>query len=142
MRYSSTNIFVHGGHYPCRLEAVRREYRKIDNGMVYQKNWPFTRLFNHHLLILKERGIFVQIQNVHMDYHKVIIFFFNLKSFKKLGKVHIFWEGHKILRNLHRRFDWHYIRQIYGGDFEKFCDLLRMYELYFERHCSFLCNFW
>ena len=23
-------------------------------------------------------------------------------------KVHIFWEGHKILQNLHRRFDWHY----------------------------------
>merc|ERR1711862_1006466 len=62
------SISGYGGHYPCRLEAVRREYRKIDNGMVYQKNWPFTRLFNHHLLILKERGILVQIQNVHMDY--------------------------------------------------------------------------
>ena len=46
--------------------------------MVYQKNWPFTRLFNHHLLILKERGILVQIQNVHMDYFKV---FFLKRSF-------------------------------------------------------------
>ena len=27
------------------------------------------------------------------------------------GKVHIFWEGHKILRNLHLTFDWHYIGQ-------------------------------
>ena len=26
-------------------------------------------------------------------------------------KVHIFWEGHKILRNLHFTFDWHYIGQ-------------------------------
>ena len=26
-------------------------------------------------------------------------------------RVHIFWEGHKILRNLHLTFDWHYIRQ-------------------------------
>ena len=26
-------------------------------------------------------------------------------------KVHIFWEGHKILRNLHLTFSWHYIRQ-------------------------------
>ena len=26
-------------------------------------------------------------------------------------KVHIFWEGHKILQNLHLTFDWHYIRQ-------------------------------
>ena len=34
-------------------------------------------------------------------------------------KVHIFWEGHKILRNLPRKFDWHYIGQIYGGDFAK-----------------------
>ena len=28
-------------------------------------------------------------------------------------KVHVFWEGHKILRNLHRRFEWHYIAQTY-----------------------------
>ena len=34
-------------------------------------------------------------------------------------KVHIFWEGHKILQNLHRRFDWHYIGQINSGDFAK-----------------------
>ena len=26
-------------------------------------------------------------------------------------KVHVFWEGHKILRNLHITFDWHYIGQ-------------------------------
>ena len=45
-------------------------------------------------------------------------------------KVHIFWEGHKILRNLHRRFDRYYIGQIYDGDFVKFCGLLRIYELY------------
>ena len=38
-------------------------------------------------------------------------------------KVHIFWDGHKI-------FDWQYIGQIIGGDFEKFCGLLRIYEFY------------
>ena len=26
-------------------------------------------------------------------------------------KLHIFWEGHKILRNLHLTFDWHYVGQ-------------------------------
>ena len=26
-------------------------------------------------------------------------------------KVHIFWEGHKILHNLHQLFDWHYMGQ-------------------------------
>ena len=34
-------------------------------------------------------------------------------------KVHIFWDGHKILQNLHRRFEWHYIEKIYDGDFAK-----------------------
>ena len=29
----------------------------------------------------------------------------------KIHKVRIFWEGHKILRNLHLTFDWHYIGQ-------------------------------
>ena len=47
-----------------------------------------------------------------------------------IGKVHIFWESHKILRNLHRRFDLCRASQIYGGDFVKFCGLLRIYELY------------
>ena len=45
-------------------------------------------------------------------------------------KVHIFWEGHKILQNLHQLFDWQYIGQIIGGDFAKSCGLLRIYELY------------
>ena len=43
-------------------------------------------------------------------------------------KVHI--EGRKILWNRHRTFDWHYIGQIYGGDFTKFRGLLRIYALY------------
>ena len=30
---------------------------------------------------------------------------------KKNNKVHIFWEGHKILRNRHLTFDWHYIHR-------------------------------
>ena len=47
-----------------------------------------------------------------------------------MRKVHIFWEGHTILRNLHCRFDCHYIGQIYGGDIAKFFGLLRIYELY------------
>ena len=68
-------------------------------------------------------------------------------------KVHIFWEGRKILRNLHQLFDWQYITsvsknrrtfasvynskcvtfflkqtlgQIIGRGFAKFCGLLRI----------------
>ena len=45
------------------------------------------------------------------------------------GKVRIFWEGYKIVRNLHISFDWHNIGQKQGEDFAKFCGLLRIYEL-------------
>ena len=45
-------------------------------------------------------------------------------------KVHIFWESHKIVRNLHQLFDWQSIGQKIGGNFAKFCGLLRIYELY------------
>ena len=45
-------------------------------------------------------------------------------------KIHIFWEGHKVLRNIHQLFDWQYIGQVIGEDFVKFCDLFRIYELY------------
>ena len=34
------------------------------------------------------------------------------------------------MRNLHQLFDWQCIGQIIGGDFAKFCGLLRIYELY------------
>ena len=60
-------------------------------------------------------------------------------------KVHIFWEGHKILWNLHRRFVLCSASQIYGGDFTKFCGLLRIYELYltiFKRLGQKLWNYY
>ena len=34
------------------------------------------------------------------------------------------------MQNLQRKFDRYYIGQIYGGDFAKFCGLLRIYGLY------------
>ena len=37
--------------------------------------------------------------------------------------IHIFWEGHKILRNLHLTFVCMYCRQKQGGDFAKLCGL-------------------
>ena len=43
-------------------------------------------------------------------------------------KVHIIWEGHKILQNLDRRFVLCSNGQIYGGDFAKFCGFLRLYD--------------
>ena len=40
------------------------------------------------------------------------------------------------MQNFHRRFDWHYIDQIYGGDFAKFHGLLSIYELYSLEGCK------
>ena len=45
-------------------------------------------------------------------------------------KAHIFWEGHKVLRNLHQLFVLRTASQIIAGDFAKFCGLLRIYEFY------------
>ena len=54
------------------------------------------------------------------------------------GKVHTFWEGHKILQNIHRRTNlWE--------DFAKFCGLLRLYELYqykLLQFCQINLYFW
>ena len=44
-------------------------------------------------------------------------------------KVHIFWEGHKILRNLPLTFDCGTYGQKLGEDFAKLYGLLRIYEL-------------
>ena len=43
--------------YPCQLASVPVDYRKIGNGLMFQKDWPYTRLFNKHLNEVLERGI-------------------------------------------------------------------------------------
>ena len=72
------------------------------------------------------------------NYHKsMIIICFSIYIFQTqenydffLVKVHIFLEGHKILRNFHQLFVLVCTaRQIIGGDFAKFCGLLRIYEI-------------
>ena len=55
------------------------------------------------------------IENQAMVRHQVVVL-------KIMGK-------NVFLQNLHLTFDWHYIEQMYVGDFPKFCGLLRMYEL-------------
>ena len=42
--------------------AGKKEYRKLDNGMVYQPDWPYKQLFNFHLMKMKERGLIYQLQ--------------------------------------------------------------------------------
>ena len=81
-------------------------------------------------------------QNIYSNFDNLFEICFEQK--KKLGKLfslkyiwanhcflikdHIFWGGHKILRNLHLTFDWHYISRAKVR--WRFCGLLRIYELY------------
>ena len=55
-----------------------------------------------------------------------------LKQNEMYIKVHIYWEGHKILRNLQQLFVLCTASQIIGGNFAKFCGLLRIYEVYLQ----------
>ena len=50
-------------------------------------------------------------------------------------KVHIFWEGHKILQNLHLTFVLCSASPKKGGDFTKFFGLLRIYVLHRGDFC-------
>ena len=77
---------------------------------------PTTR----HLFALCFRKMPV-VEVCHMSTHKIWI--------QIHSKVHIFWEGHKILRNLHLTFDYSTYSQKLGEDFAKVCGLFRIYEL-------------
>ena len=35
--------------YPCELTSVPVDYRKLGNGLLFQKNWSYTKLINYHL---------------------------------------------------------------------------------------------
>lgn len=36
--------------YPCQVTSLPVDFRQVGNGFVYQKDWPYTRLFNYHFL--------------------------------------------------------------------------------------------
>lgn len=43
-------------NYPCKIDYIPQA-NVVNAGMIFQKNWPFTKLFNYHLLRMKEEGI-------------------------------------------------------------------------------------
>ena len=58
-------------------------------------------------------------------------------------KVQIFWEGYKVLRNLHQLFVRCSASQIVGGDFSKFCGLLKYMNFTYVPKCGkFDLQFW
>ena len=81
--------------------------------------WSLKMVHNSHLLHL----CFVLYDTATFDEFAVHTDFLN---------VHIFWGGHKILRNLHCTVDLSYVVPVKCKVeiSQKFCDLLRIYELY------------
>ena len=53
----------------------------------------------------------------------------NKNMYGIVNKVHIFWEGHKILRNVHRRFDCYYFANLHHMLI--FCELSRLLQEFY-----------
>ena len=49
--------------YPCLITSVPKDYRKIGNGYIFQKDWPYKDLINFHLLKMYEEGIINSLSN-------------------------------------------------------------------------------
>ena len=49
--------------YPCKIKSIGKDYVPLSSGLLYSKGWRYTKLFNHHMLKLQERGILDLIYN-------------------------------------------------------------------------------
>ena len=110
---------------PNRVNFLSTDFRSI----AFQTSWnttPKKRFTNHkkkgvkksrssRSISLGERAKAKNTVNSFLRYHPYII-----QNYICQIKIQLFWEGHKILQNLHQLFDWQYIGQIIVGDFEKF----------------------
>ena len=58
-------------YYPCNLGFVKFTPKDsiLNVGMIFKKNWPYTKLFNFQLLIMKENGM---LDRILLDYKKRI----------------------------------------------------------------------
>ena len=76
----------------------------------FRQLWSNLEPFCDHRKIMTGKSIFQVLVTLSLVKcsDKLECHTYTLKSFK----VHIFWEGHKILPNLHCRFDGYYIGQI------------------------------
>jgi len=48
--------------YPCEVTSLPIDLRPRGNGLIFRKNWPYTQLFNYHLLKMHEEGIVNQLR--------------------------------------------------------------------------------
>jgi hypothetical protein len=88
--------------------------------------WPLNQHFN----LKNQRNLKKQVWMLSFLIGIICILLHWWKKVTLHIKVRIFWEGHKILQNIHQLFFWQLICQIIFGDLAKFCGRLRMYEIY------------
>ena len=56
--------------YPCNLSKIKGFYRRsVPVGLVFRKNWPWTDMFNYHLLVMKERGLLERLYQLNKKKH-------------------------------------------------------------------------
>ena len=98
--------------------------RRCSNGASFAQMEPFLTRYVHNCVSI----FWIVLDGMGFSF----TIFHLLRSILVHSKVHIFWEVHKFLRNLHLRFVLCSKGQICSGDFAKFCGLLRIYELYVQ----------
>ena len=55
--------------WPCHLDSLDMAVSKSTLGLIFQKGWPYTRLFNHHLLHLLESGKYQQLRQKYLAHN-------------------------------------------------------------------------
>ena len=57
--YDNSLVYKQSKHFPCTITHVHgyKRDQKETGGMVFKKNWAYTRFLNYHLLVMKEKGI-------------------------------------------------------------------------------------
>ena len=121
----STRRFCTQKYYFQKLWFTFFNFSQVCFYFVFNRNKSKKKITKPLAVFIKKIKINRNQKNYYVKFKDTVV-----KDNSVFSKVHIFWEGHKILRNLHRRFVLCSNGQIYGGDFAKFCGLLRIYELY------------
>ena len=104
-----------------RFWRIRKMWKKYQCYMIDYKTMECKIMNSFTCLKLCAYSLLVRPSRIPHRNSKIIFVLGADKSLERLeSKVHIFWEGHKILRNLPLTFDRMYCSQKLGEDFAKF----------------------
>ena len=95
-----------------------KEFQKLKLSQNCSKQQKcFTKIIFLMKIMFRKIQLFLTLKS---DFESQILHYLTACHYIFLFKVHIFWEGHKILRNLPLTFDRMYCSQKLGEDFAKF----------------------